>query len=180
MENSAYIISLVQNIKKHDMVSMRTIYEMYAKQMLASSFRITNSLPDSEDIIQESFLCAFQKIEQLKDEGKFSSWLKQIVINNSIKFIKNKTSFEPLDEINEREVKEDNSNWYMSIPFNQIRESIMSLPDGCREIFSLYLLEGYKHKEIASALGISISNSKSQYRYALKLLKNILMKYHHE
>ena len=63
------------------------------------------------------------------------------------------------------------------IPFDKIKSAIERLPEGCRQIFTLYLMEGYKHQEIAEVLGISVSTSKSQYRYALQLLKEKLSKF---
>ena len=73
-------------------------------------------------------------------------------------------------------MEEESKPWYEEISFEKIKKAIQDLPDGSREIFSLYLLEGYKHREIAEVLNVSESTSKSQYRYALKLLRNKLKK----
>ena len=173
MREHDYITSLVHQVKKHDVVAMRTLYDKYSKEMLATSYRITNNLQDSEDILQDSFLVSFQKIHQLKEGGKYVGWLKQIVVNKSLAQIKKRVSFKNLDELEDRS-EEEETNWFEGISFEKIKEAIQELPDGCRQIFSLYLLENHKHKEIAELLSISISTSKSQYRYALKLLKEKL------
>ena len=64
------------------MLAIRSLYELFSREMLGASLRITNNKTDSEDILQESFLTSFQKISQLKEDKKYGGWLKQIVINN--------------------------------------------------------------------------------------------------
>ena len=154
---------------------MRSLYEAFSKQMMATSLRITNSKPDSEDILQESFLHSFQKIEQLKVDEHYGAWLNQIVVNASLKHVKNRIDYTTLFEIGHVADVQEEARWYEGISFQSIKKEIQNLPDGCREIFSLYLMEGYKHTEVAKLLGVSVSTSKSQYRYALKLLKEKLM-----
>jgi len=164
----------VQQVKKQDTLAMRTLYEQYSKEMLAASFRITNNLQDSEDILQEAFLTSFQKIDQLKDGAKYGGWLKQIVTNKSLSSIKKRIQFKEIETVGELADEAEDTEWYKGIPFDKIKNAIQELPEGSRQIFTLYLLENYKHKEIAEILKISVSTSKSQYRYALKLLKEKL------
>ena len=174
MTDSHYISSLVKRAKKKDALAMRALYDSHSKQMMATSLRITNSLSDSEDILQEAFIQSFQKLSQLKVEAKYGGWLKRIVVTKSLQWIKKRRHFETLIEHNNGIVEEEENDMYKKISFEEIKKAIVDLPIGCRVIFSLYLLEGYKHKEIAEELDISISNSKSQYRYALKLLREKL------
>lgn len=174
MKDTAYISSLVQKVKKKDVLAMQSLYESFSKEMLATSRRITNNLSDAQDIVQDSFLTSFQKIGQLNDGKKYGGWLKQIVINCSLKVVKSKRSYSCLEELTIEVSEEQEGRWYEGVSFDLIKQAILSLPDGSREVFSLYLLEGYKHKEISKALDISESTSKSQYRYALKLLREKL------
>ena len=153
---------------------MRTLYEQYSKEMLAASYRITNNLQDSEDILQEAFLTSFQKIDQLKDGAKYGGWLKQIITNKSLTSIKKRVQFKEIETVKDLAEEVEDSDWYKGIPFDKIKKAIQELPESSRQIFTLYLLENYKHKEIAELLNISVSTSKSQYRYALKLLKEKL------
>ncbi len=174
MTDSNYISSLVKRAKKKDTLAMRALYDAHSKQMMATSLRITNSLSDSEDILQEAFIQSFQKLSQLKVDAQYGGWLKRIVVTKSLQWIKKRRHFETLMDQNSEMVEEDNNDMYKKVSFEEIKKAILDLPAGCRVIFSLYLLEGYKHKEIADELDISISNSKSQYRYALKLLREKL------
>lgn len=176
MRDFDYIAELVDRVKQDDLLAMKVLYNEFSREMLSASHRITQNLSDTEDIIQESFMTSFDKIQKLKEPKHYGAWLKRIVINNSLSLVKKQIHFEEVSAISETpEAIED--NWYEHIPFDKIKAAINELPDGCRNVFSLYLLENYKHREIADLLNISVSTSKSQYRYALKLMKAALIKY---
>ena len=145
--------------------------------MMATSFRITNDMQASEDIIQESFLTSFTKLNSLSKPENYEGWLRKIVINNSLAHLKKKKN---QIEININELSEltmeTEENWFTEISFDKIRDAIQELPMGARIVFSLYALEGYKHREIAAIQSITEATSKTQYRYAKKLLKASLTK----
>ena len=112
----------------------------------------------------------------MRDPTLFGGWLKRIVINKSIQTVKN--SFQVEEYLHDEKIlEEENETWFNRISFEKLQEEIQQLPSGCRQIFTLYLLENYKHREIAEVLNISVSNSKSQYQYALKLLRQRLQRY---
>lgn len=167
------ITELVERVRKNDMLAMKVIYEKSVPAMMSLSVRITQDREESQDIIQESYLRSFQQIHTLDDPKKYFGWLKRIVLNNSLKASRSKMHFEEVEKVEAPEDL-DESPWYQGIPFAKIKAGIDQLPNGCREIFTLYLLEEYKHREIAEELGIAVSTSKSQYRYALKLMKAYL------
>ncbi len=170
---------LVLRVKKNDIVAMQTLYNDFSKAMMATSLRITNNEADSEDILQDAFVTSFQKIAQLKEASKYGGWLKQIVINQSLNQVRKNRSFVNLDQIPELSDEDGNENDIPEgITFQDIKAVIHNLPDGAREVFSLYLLEDLKHREIAEKLNIAVSTSKSQYRYALKLLREKLIPAH--
>ncbi len=175
MKHADLLSSAVKKVAKGDKLAMNWLYTFFVKEMLTISFRITNNLSDSEDIIQESFIQSFDKIGQLKKATNYKHWLKRMVVNNSLKKIQKRRYFQDIED-HEIVEKEEESNWYEGVAFGKIQEAIQLLPDGCREILCLYLLEEYKHKEIASLLDISVSTSKSQYRYAITLLRTKLKK----
>jgi RNA polymerase sigma-70 factor (ECF subfamily) len=130
---------------------------------------------EAEDIIQESFLKAFEGLHRLKDTERFGGWLRQIIINTCIDRIKKKIDFSQLSAGFDL-IDEDNSDRFSEVDFTALHYAIKRLPDGCRQIFLLYVSEDYSHKQIASLLKISESTSKSQYARAKKLLKEQLSK----
>jgi RNA polymerase sigma-70 factor (ECF subfamily) len=169
---------VILRCKRGDRKAQYEIYKQYAKAMYNVCLRITGDTQEAEDVLQEAFLTAFDKIESYRNEATFGAWLKKIVIHTALNQVrKRKYQF---TEITEDDDYEDDSyqeialNEENSLQVEQIRKAITKLPDGFRVVFSLYLLEGYDHQEIAEILGISVSTSKSQYNRAKKKLKEIL------
>lgn len=149
------------------------LYKLYYKAMYSVSLRIINDEMEAEDVMQEAFLSAFGKISSYKGEVSFGAWLKRIVVNRSLDYLKKrKVQFE---EVNERtteivdyqmETKEINSK--------VLKEAIQNLSDGYRVVLSLYLIEGYDHEEISQILGISNSSSRTQLLRAKNKLRELL------
>jgi RNA polymerase sigma-70 factor (ECF subfamily) len=121
---------------------------------------------EAEDVMQESFLSAFEKIDTYSGTVSFGAWLKKIVINRSLDALsKRKAIFEEIethigirDESNDDLLRKEEDD----IKVEEVKEAINRLPDGYRIILSLYLLEGYDHDEIGEILSISSSTSRSQ------------------
>ena len=176
MKDIVYIEALVKKAKRNDILAQRILYEIFSKDILLLCYRMTGNEEESKDILQESFIVAFKRINRVKENSKFRAWLKQIAINNCLKFLRGKMYFERIDDNYEIVDNEEEDEWYKKVSFEQIMSEINLLADGCKQIFILYLLEDYKHKEIAAYLNISESTSKSQYQYALKLLQERLKK----
>ena len=157
------------------------IYKLYYKAMFNTCMRIVNNPFEAEDIMQESFLKAFSRISEYRQEVSFGAWLKRIVINRSIDVMRSrKVVFEPLDKLKDEsiaiETEEDELTSMISAE-NIIKE-IENLSDGYRIVLSLHLIEGYDHKEISEILNIGASTSRSQYSRAKeKLMNNLKMKY---
>ncbi|MFT5749885.1 MAG: RNA polymerase sigma factor (sigma-70 family) [Ancylomarina sp.] len=153
------------------------IYKLYYKAMYNSCLRIVNNTQEAEDVMQEAFLSAFDKINSYKGEVSFGAWLKRIVVNRALDFIKkNKIDSLPLDEKLNQLSAEDETQENVEIKNNvvEVKKAIEQLPSGYRIVLSLYLIEGYDHEEIGEILNISASTSRSQYNRAKKKLIQIL------
>ncbi|MFY0652921.1 MAG: RNA polymerase sigma factor [Cyclobacteriaceae bacterium] len=163
---------LVELASANDRSAQFELYQLYSKAMLNVSFRIVNDRDEAEDVLQESFIAAFKSIRNYRGESSFGSWLKRIVVNNSLNVLKrNRFEFSDIDEF--EEVGEEEIETEL-LDVNQIKTAIAQLPGGFRTVLSLYLLEGYDHREIGEILEISESTSKSQYNRAKKKLRSIL------
>ena len=168
---------LINKCRKGDRKAQFEIYRLYYKSMYNTSLRIVKDPQEAEDIMQESFLSAFGKIETYQGKVSFGAWLKRIVINNSLDVIKKRRLF--FEELNEDytqlAMQEDAlDEELLANQMELIREGIQKLPDGYRVILSLHLLEGYDHEEIAEILDISSSTSRSQFFRAKQKLLRIL------
>jgi RNA polymerase sigma-70 factor (ECF subfamily) len=145
--------------------------------MFSVAMRILNSQGEAEDILQDSFLDAFQKIDTFKGDSTFGSWLKRIVINKSLNLLKKRRL--EFQDIEKHDFKDDSDTEQEqaeteSEKLNKIHQAIQLLPDGFRTVLTLYLIEEYSHKQIAEVLNITESTSKSQLNRAKAKLKEIL------
>ena len=152
------------------------LYKLYYKAMYNMSLRIVKDQMEAEDIMQDSFLTAFQKISMYKGDATFGAWLKRIVINNSIDSVKKKDVLNFTEEITDRMdvAVEPEQGGNQDFNVQQIHKAIDQLPNGYRVIVSLYLLEGYDHEEISQILDITSSTSRSQYNRGKNKLRELL------
>lgn len=152
------------------------LYRLYSKAMLNICYRMLNNREEAEDLLQESFSDAFKKLESFRFDSSFGAWLKRIVVNRCINHLKKRkaelyyTDNLPEHKLNQTEAEEDDSK----LEVKKIKSAMEMLPDGYRVIFSLYLIEGYDHAEIAQIMGISESTSKSQFSRAKQKVKELV------
>lgn len=129
---------------------------------------------DAEDLLQNSFVDVFSNLDSFRYQSSVGAWIKRIVVNNCINFLKKrKLLMEELDDkmtivVEEIHIPDTGLNVEL------INRAVQHLPDGYRVVFSLYMFEGYDHKEIASILKISEATSKSQFSRAKKKLKELI------
>ncbi len=136
---------------------------------------MTGNKHDAEDILQEAFYLAFVNINKLKKMESFGAWLKKVVVNKCISFLRKQIHFVDI-ETSYQNISDDEEDWMQELSMTDINAEIQKLPDGCRVVFNLFLLENYSHKQIAEILDVSESTSKSQYHRAKSLLKAQLKK----
>ncbi|WP_299577556.1 RNA polymerase sigma factor [uncultured Sunxiuqinia sp.] len=152
------------------------LYKIYYQSMYNTSLRIVGNSTEAEDVMQEAFLSAFKKIETYAGQVSFGAWLKKIVVNRSLDYLKKRrVQFEELDE---RLADETEAPMMepQGVDVQKIKKAIFKLPEGYRVVLSLYLLEGYDHDEISEILNISNSSSRSQLLRAKKKLREYLLK----
>ncbi|WP_162915764.1 RNA polymerase sigma factor [Paraflavitalea soli] len=152
------------------------LYEQFAQKMFSICVRMTGNRPDAEDILQESFITAFNSLHQLREQHLFEPWLRRIIVTECIRHVKKVVRWQPVEEEFMNFPNAETDNWLQGISFEQIHQEIKALPGGCREVFNLYVIENYSHQQIADALEITLSTSKSQYHRARQLLKERLLK----
>lgn len=167
----------INQLKKGNELAAFNLYNSYSKPMYNTLTRITNDQEIAQDLLQEAFIKAFKRINDLEEPKAFAGWLKRIVVNLGLEYMrKKKFYFEDIENQNQLESEDVDEK---RIDNKALHIAIKELPDGCRTILSLHLFEGLKHQEIADQLGISESTSKTQFRHAKKLLKTKLQ-HHYE
>lgn len=170
---------LIEACKQRNRNAQIRIYELYYKSMYNASLRIVSNTAEAEDIMQESFLDAFKKIEDFRGDGSFGSWLKRIVVNNSINHLRKYRETVSLDESNidpkDPGVEEQEYSENIFCRLEEIREGIKNLDENSRILISLHLLEGYDHQEMAEILNTTYGNIRVKYlRAKQKLLQTIM------
>ena len=162
-----------------DRMDFGAVYLQYAKPMLNSSMRILNHLPDAEDMVQEAFADAFQKIESYQNKSSFEAWLKRIVINKSIDLLRKRKqiwidiSSVPLADEPDLEVTDEEA---FQFEVQRVKKAVRNLPDNYRLIFNLYAVDNIPQEEIGNLLGMSHNNVRIQYHRAKKKILEILKK----
>lgn len=164
---------LIKACKEEDRRAQKLLYDRYSPNMMGVCRRYVKHTEDAEDVIVEAFFKVLTNINQYKGNGSFEGWIRRIVVNQSLMFLRKRHNFSMTVEI---------SNVPLSAPANisselaasDIINLLAQLPTGYRTVFNLYVLEGYKHREIAEILGISINTSKSQLILAKKRMKALL------
>jgi RNA polymerase sigma factor (sigma-70 family) len=155
------------------------LYQRYCKAMYSTCYRIVNHVAEAEDVLQDSFMDAFNNLKTFSYESTFGGWLKTIVINKSINHLKKKKldllDIEDTNLANVEDAKEINEEEIV-FKVDEIKKAIQQLPDGYRTVLSLYLLEGYDHEEIAEIMHVATSTTRTQYIRGKQKLLQILSK----
>ena len=168
---------LIDGCRVNNRKSQLQVYNLYYKAMYNTAYRIIGESAGAEDVMQESFLSAFQKIGEYKGESTFGAWLKRIVVNRALDHMRKKKEVLLLEEEKMENVVDKQDEDYMEVlayKVEQIRNGIERLPDDDRIIISLFLLEGYDHEEISGILDISNNASRTRSSRARQRLRDML------
>jgi len=166
---------LIKKAAKKHRDAQHQLYEKYSPKMLSVCRRYVNDVHHAEEVMLSGFLKVFINLKQFNFKGSFEGWIRRIMINESISFLRKEKEILFTEDI--VTYKEESwNNVHIEIGVEQIQELIDSLPGGYKMVFVLYAVEGYKHNEIAKMLGISESTSKSQLFKARKALQQKLNK----
>lgn len=153
--------------------AQRELYDRYSRLLLGVCLRYAKDMDEAEDMLQEGFVKIFLNIKEFKGDGPLIAWMRRVVINTAITYYHKMRKHRYHDDLEEvRESKFEEKGWGET---DFTREELMSLvqemPSGYRQVFNLYAVEGYKHREIAELMQIDENTSKSQYSRARKWLQ---------
>jgi len=153
--------------------AQQQLYNKYSPKMLGVCRRYIRDVHFAEEVMLSGFLKVFLNIKNFKFEGSFEGWIRRIMVNEAISFLRKEKEVLFTEEVSSYK-EESWNNVHTQLEVEQIQELIDSLPEGYKMVFVLYAVEGYKHSEIAKTLEISESTSKSQLFKARKLLQKKL------
>ena len=164
---------LINACKKGDRQAQKRLYDRYSPVMMGVCKRYLYRREDAEDVIVEAFFKILTNISQFKGSGSFEGWMRRIVVNEALMFLRKRHNFHLTVEIEHVNISAP-MKIEEELAAADIIDLLAKLPTGYRTVFNLYVLEGFKHREIAEILGISINTSKSQLILAKKKLREML------
>jgi RNA polymerase sigma factor (sigma-70 family) len=165
---------LIEGCLRGDRKMQYELYRKYAPKMYAVCLRYAGNAEEAEDILQEGFIKVFSKIGSFRREGSFEGWIRRIFVNTAIEQFRKKIHLQPVTEYEESTIEGKYSSVLDNLAEKDIIQLIQQLSPGYRTVFNMYVIEGYTHKQIAEALGISEGTSKSQLSRAKQILQELV------
>lgn len=165
---------LIQLAVENDRQAQQQIYSKFSPKMLSVCRQYIKDIHQAEDVMITAFMKVFTNLKNFQHKGSFEGWIRRIMVNECISFIRVNKKLKYSEE--ENYVEESFNNIESQFSIADIQCLIDSLPDGYKMVFNLYAIEGYKHQEIASMLGINEGTSKSQLSHARKMLQGQINK----
>lgn len=173
-------VDIVEQCKRNDRKAQMALYRKYSQGMYCVAMRFLKNGDDAEDILQEAFIKAFRKIDQYKGDVSFGAWLKKIVVNQSLDFLKSKQL--KMVELEEGYMQVvDDGDWSVDdeVTVQDALLAIERLPWKYREVIQLFLIEGYDHNEISEILNISQTTSRTRLLRGKGHLRELLKSKNH-
>lgn len=168
---------LIKKCKKKNRNAQEQLYRLYAAKLFGVCLKYSDSRQQAEDNLQDGFVTIFEKISQYKGEGSFEGWMKRILINTALQKHRQQKVYAITNEDHLKEEEIEVETEELSVDF--LLECVQSLPDRYRQVFNLYVMDGYSHREISKMLGISEGTSKSNLARARMALKDKIEKHQH-
>ena len=166
---------ILEKCKANDRSAQLKLYRQYCDGMYCVAMRFLKNADDAEDVLQEAFIKAFQKMHQYKGEVTFGAWLKRIVVNKCIDFLKSRNEQNiSLDESYIRCVDEEDWTVEEHIEIDEVKTAIEQLSDKYKYVVMMYLVEGFDHQEISEVLKISETACRTRLLRGKGQLKELL------
>lgn len=153
------------------------IYQKYAARMFAVCLRYGKTKVVAEELLQSGFVKVFKSIDRFRNEGSFEGWVRKVMVNTAIEYYRTAAKLQQTTELTPDLDRQGQYETALdSLAMEDLLALIAGLPDGYRMVFNMYAIEGYSHKEIAAALGITEGGSKSQLSRARQILQHAIIK----
>ena len=166
---------LIKGCIAGDRAFQTKLYDLFAPKMLGVCMRYAKNREEAEEVLHEGFLRVFTYINKFNGTGSFEGWIRKIMVNCALLRYRNKSHLHPVIQLDtERPVVSDDPDIFAKMNAKELILLVQSLPAGYRLVFNLYVFEGFKHREIADALGISEGTSKSNLSDARSILQKAL------
>ena len=177
MEFKIYRVSeaeLINGCLKRDRTAQKRLYDTFSSKMYALCCRYVKDSMEAEDVLVTAFTKILDRIDQYKGEGSFEGWIRRVVVNEALTWLRRNRSMYVETELEAADREPDYQRLEDHLQAEDLLNMIQELPSGYRIVFNLYAIDGYSHKEIAEQLSISENTSKSQLSRARVHLQKLL------
>lgn len=164
---------LIKQSLNNNRKAQKLLYEKFSPKMLSLCAYYIKDLQQSEEVMLNGFFKVFTKLNQFSNEGSFEGWIRKIMVWESISYLRKKKELILSDEIESYERVHENEI-ELTIAVEDLQNYINELPEGCKVVFNLYVIEGYKHAEIAEMLNVTVGTTKTQLSRARKSLQKMI------
>ena len=168
--------NLLKGCLKNDRQSQKMFYEHFYAYGMSICLRYTSSRSEATEVLNEAFMKVFTKLEMYDVQKSLKGWIRRIMINTSIDYYRQNHRYTESEDINDAVHISAPETTLSNLSYNEIINEIQELTPAYRNVFNLYVIDGYKHEEIAEQLGISVGTSKSNLSRARAILQNRLAK----
>lgn len=169
--------TLLSGCKDNDRKAQKGLFDFLAPKMYAVCLRYVGDRDTAKDLLQDGFITLFAKLDTYSGEGSFEGWARKIFVNTALMYLRKTDALKLSTDIEQaRSLASDTPGAIGQIGYRELLQLVASLPAGFRTVFNMYVIEGYSHKEIAAALGISENTSRSQLQRARMLLQDKIKK----
>ncbi|MEJ6791666.1 MAG: RNA polymerase sigma factor [Lacinutrix sp.] len=167
---------LIENCKINDTKAQSELYKLFSSKLFSVCLKYSRNYAEAEDNLQDAFITIFKKTGQYKNKGSFEGWLKRIAINTALQCYRTQGVFDIVNEdlIEDVAVTVEDDD---SISIDYLLQIIQELPDRYRLVFTLYVIDGYSHKDIAEMLKITTGTSKSNLARSRQILRDKITDY---
>jgi RNA polymerase sigma factor (sigma-70 family) len=156
--------------------AQQLLWKLYSRKMMGVCLRYADSREEAEDVLQEGFIKVFEKMGQWTGSGPLGGWIRTVMVNTALTHIRstkkwrNSADIEAAEELDAADI-----DAVSRMNEQALLKLIESMPTGYRTVFNLFAIEGFSHKEIADAMGITENTSKTQFLKAKNWLKKNLI-----
>ncbi|MFM2358554.1 MAG: hypothetical protein RLY16_547 [Bacteroidota bacterium] len=150
------------------------LYRRFSPKMYAVCLRYSSNTEDAQDLLQEGFIKVFKHLDKYRGDGSFEGWMRRIFVNTSIEQFRRKTKLHTVADAADIQVEDKEVTAFETMAEKDIIRIVQQLSPGYRQVFNMYVIEGYTHKDIGEILGISEGTSKSQLARAKSILRKMV------
>ena len=165
---------LIKGCVRRERNAQKRLYDTFSSKMYALCCRYVKDSMEAEDVLVTAFTKILDRIDQYKGEGSFEGWIRRVVVNEALTYLRRNRSMYIETELEAADREPDYQHISDHLEAEDLMNMIQELPAGYRIVFNLYAIDGYSHKEIADQLNISENTSKSQLSRARVFLQKIL------